>query len=135
MKKASVTGGLFRQWPLATTKFRTRGGVGAAGGAVVANAGAAHAILVKAYLASRDLSSAEAEASLLMGDAAHTALFTAQDAKTVKYYRIILPSSPTTTMYFSATVSQLEPVTADAEGTEPLKLNCVLKLSGNYTFV
>ena len=68
-------------------------------------------------------------------DASHTALFTAQDAKTVKYYRIQLPSSPITTMYFAATVSQLEPVTADAEGTEPLKLNCVLKLSGNFTFV
>lgn len=67
-------------------------------------------------------------------DAAHAALFTAQDAKTVKYYKIILPSSPLTTMWFSATVSQLEPVTADAEGTEPLKLNCVLKLSGNYSF-
>ena len=68
-------------------------------------------------------------------DARHAALFTEQDAKTERYYRIQLPSSPVTTMYFAATISQLEPVTADAEGTEPLKLNCVLKLNGNYTFV
>jgi hypothetical protein len=67
------------------------------------------------------------------GETSHTALFTAQDAKTEKNYKIVLPTSPTKTMSFAATVSQLEPVAADAEGSEPLKLNCVLKLTGNYT--
>lgn len=67
------------------------------------------------------------------GDASHLALFTAQAAKTVKYYKIVLPSSPTYTFTFQATVSQLEPVAASAEGTDPLKLNCVLKLSGDFT--
>lgn len=67
------------------------------------------------------------------GDTAHQALFTAQGAKTVKSYKIVLPSSPTYTFTFEATVSQLEPVQASAEGTDPLKLNCVLKLSGDYT--
>lgn len=67
------------------------------------------------------------------GDTTHQALFTAQDAKTVKRYKIVLPSSPNYTFTFLATVSQLEPQSASAEGTDPLKLNCVLKLSGDYT--
>jgi len=66
-------------------------------------------------------------------DTAHLALFTAQAAKTAGSYKIVLPSSPTYTFTFTATVSQLEPVQASAEGTDPLKLNCVLKLSGDYT--
>jgi hypothetical protein len=66
-------------------------------------------------------------------EASHQALFTAQGAKTVKNYKIVLPSSPNYTFTFAATVSQLEPVSASAEGTDPLKLNCVLKLSGDYT--
>lgn len=66
-------------------------------------------------------------------ETSHAGLFTDQDAKTEKVYKIVLPTSPVKTMTFSATVSQLEPNAADAEGTEPLKLSCVLKLSGNYT--
>jgi hypothetical protein len=63
----------------------------------------------------------------------HSQLDSDQEAKTVRNYKIILPTSPTKTMSFSATVSQMQGVQADAEGTEPLKLACTLKLSGNYT--
>jgi hypothetical protein len=63
----------------------------------------------------------------------HALLDTDQNNKTVRDYKIVLPTSPTRTMSFSASVSQMQGMTADAEGTEPLKLSCTLKLSGNYT--
>lgn len=63
----------------------------------------------------------------------HILLDTDQNNKTARDYKIVLPTSPTKTMSFTATVSQMQGVQADAEGTEPLKLACTLKLSGNYT--
>ena len=63
----------------------------------------------------------------------HVLLDTDQNNKTARDYKIVLPTSPTKTMSFTATVSQMQGVQADAEGTEPLKLSCTLKLSGNYT--
>lgn len=63
----------------------------------------------------------------------HVLLDTDQNNKTARDYKIVLPTSPTKTMSFTATVSQMQGVQADAEGTEPLKLACTLKLSGNYT--
>lgn len=67
------------------------------------------------------------------GDATQMALFTQQDAKTAKNFKIYFPSSPTLTFSFNAVVSALEPAEASAEGTDPLKLNCTLKLTAAYT--
>lgn len=64
----------------------------------------------------------------------HALLMSDETAKTQRNYKIVLPTSPTKTMAFAAVVSQLQPVQADAEGTEPLKLSCTLKLAANYTF-
>lgn len=63
----------------------------------------------------------------------HIQLDSDQNNKTARNYKIVLPTSPAKTMSFRALVSQLQPVQADAEGTEPLKLSCTLKLDGNYT--
>jgi hypothetical protein len=63
----------------------------------------------------------------------HQQLFTDQENRTSRDYKIVLPTSPQKTMSFTAKVSGLNPNQADAEGTEPLKLSGTLKLSGNYT--
>lgn len=69
------------------------------------------------------------------GNTYHDQLWTNQAAKTTTPFNIVLPTSPTTTFTFTALISGMEPQAADAEGTEPIKLNVTLKLSADYTLV
>jgi hypothetical protein len=67
------------------------------------------------------------------GEASHVALQTSQAAKTTKYYRVVLPTSPAYTQTFAAQVASFEFAELSAEGTDAIQANVTLKLSADYT--
>jgi hypothetical protein len=67
------------------------------------------------------------------GDAAHLALQTSQSSKTTKYYRVLLPTSPAYSFFFTAQVASFEFSELNAEGTEALQANVTLKLAADFT--
>ena len=67
-------------------------------------------------------------------NATHQALFTDEDAKTERNYKLILPDTGAATQSFAATVSSIEPGELGAEGTDALQLTVTLKLRGADTW-